>query len=70
MRRVCLIVGATLMLAACAPGPHAGGAQVPQLADEQRACAAMGTDPGSPQFADCVGNLDAILGDLNNVGAD
>ncbi len=70
MQRLCLIVGATLMLAACAQGLHAGGSQTPQVADEQRACANMGIDPGSAQFASCVGNLDATLDDLNNVGAD
>jgi len=62
--RLCLIAGATLMLAACAPGLHAGGAQMPQRVDEQRACADMGIDPGTGQFVDCVGNLDATLGNL------
>jgi len=54
-----------LGLAACA-GPT--NSQV-QLAQEQHSCAALGIDPGSQAFSQCVGNLDASMFEANNTAA-
>jgi hypothetical protein len=45
-------------LGGCAPSFGSGW---PSWAQEERACAGLGLDPGSADFASCVGNLDATM---------
>jgi hypothetical protein len=68
MQRIAVVIAAALILAACASGGHAGGSQWPQRADEQRACADMGIDPGTALFDSCVGDLDATMMQVNLPG--
>jgi hypothetical protein len=63
--RIIAASGVLLALAACA-GPS--NSQV-QLAQEQHSCAALGIDPGSQAFGQCVGNLDASMFEANNAAA-
>jgi hypothetical protein len=55
-------ISALLLLAtACAtPGQNF------QIAQERHSCAELGIDPGSPDFASCVSNLDASIAEANN----
>ncbi len=59
------MAGLVMLTAACA-GPSANTVQ---LAQEQHSCAALGIDPGTQAFGQCVGNLDASMFEANNTAA-
>jgi hypothetical protein len=63
--RIAAVSTLFLGLAACA-GPS--NSQI-QLAQEQHSCAALGIDPGSQAFSQCVGNLDASMFEANDTAA-
>jgi hypothetical protein len=64
LSRIIPISALLLVTAACAaPGPNV------QLAQERHSCAELGIDPGSQEFATCVGNLDASMFEANNAAA-
>jgi hypothetical protein len=61
LSRIIPISALLLLAAACAtPGQNF------QIAQERHSCAELGIDPGSPDFASCVSNLDASIAEANN----
>jgi len=53
------------LLAVLASACASSGNNEMQTAQERRACADIGLDPGSAIFASCVGNLDASMFEAN-----
>jgi hypothetical protein len=64
-----VLIGSGLAISACADS-YAQNGTMPQLAQERRACASLGIDPGTAAFQSCVGNLDQTMTDVNRVGSD
>ena len=63
LSRIVPMAGLLMLTAACA-SPNANTVQ---LAQERQSCAAIGIDPGSDAFGQCVANLDMAMFDANNV---
>jgi hypothetical protein len=62
MRRVIAVALASVALASCASLYSPGGGYA-SYAQDQRACANLGIDPGTREFTSCVDNLAQTLRD-------
>ena len=58
MKSLKILALSAVLASAAACASNQGAVQVAQ---ERRACAELGIDPGSQDFSSCVGNLDATM---------